>query len=79
VLAPPLPRRGHTVHLAVVAKASPRQGTNDHALLVEEVEMPPLHRLDMVEKGNRVSARVLYYSHKPFVYSTLNMKVEELA
>ena len=53
VLAAPLPGRGHTVNLAVVATASPRQGTHDYALLVENVEVPPLHRLDMVVAGHR--------------------------
>ncbi len=52
-LAAPLPRQGHTVNLAVVATASPRQGTDDHALLVEDVEVPPLHRFDMVVAGHR--------------------------
>ncbi len=55
VLAASLPGRSHTVRLAVVATASPRQGTHDHALLVENVEVPPLHRLDMVMAGNRCS------------------------
>ena len=53
VLAATLPRRGHTLHLAVVATASPRQRKHDHALLVENVEVPPLHRLDMVVAGHR--------------------------
>ena len=53
VLAATLPGRGHTVHLAVVATASSRQRTDDHALLVEDVEVPPLHRLDMVVAGHR--------------------------
>ncbi|MEY4692496.1 MAG: hypothetical protein RIT19_2821 [Verrucomicrobiota bacterium] len=53
VLAATLPGRGHTVHLAVVATASPRQGTHDYALHVEDVEVPPLHRLDMVVAGHR--------------------------
>jgi hypothetical protein len=52
VLAAPLPRWGHTVHLAVIATASPRQGTHDDALLVEDVEVPPLHRFEMVVTGN---------------------------
>ncbi len=52
-LAAPLPRQGHTVNLAVVATASPRQGTDDQALLVEDVEVPPLHRFDMVVAGHR--------------------------
>ncbi len=29
------------------------QGTNDHALLVEDIEMKPLHRIDMVVAGDR--------------------------
>lgn len=49
----PLSRRGHTVLLAGVAKASLRQGTNDHALLVEDVQVRPLHRFDMVVAGLR--------------------------
>ena len=53
VLAGTLLGRGQTVHLAVVATASPRQRTHDHALLVEDVEVPPLHRLDMVVTGHR--------------------------
>ncbi len=53
VLAAPLPGRSHTVHFAVVASAPPRQGTHDYELLVENVEVPPLHRLDMVVAGHR--------------------------
>ncbi len=53
VLAELLPGRGHTVHLAVVATASPRQDTHDNALLVEDAEMPPLHRLEMVVANYR--------------------------
>jgi len=52
MLAASLPGRSDTVHLAVVATASSRQRTNDHALLVEDVEVPPLHRLDMVVTGH---------------------------
>ncbi len=53
VLAAPLTRLGHTVHLTDIAKASSRQGTHDDALLVEDVEVPLLHRLDMVVAGHR--------------------------
>ena len=53
VLTAPRPRWGHTVHLAVIATASSRKGTNDYALLVEGVDVPPLHRLAMVEAGHR--------------------------
>jgi len=52
VLAASLPGRSDTIHLAVVATAASRQRTNDHALLVEDVEVPPLHRLDMVVTGH---------------------------
>ena len=38
-LAAPLPGRSHTVHLAVVATPSPRQHADDHALLVDDVEV----------------------------------------
>ena len=48
-----LPGRGHTVHLAVVATASSRQRTHDHALLVENVKVPTLNRLDMVVANHR--------------------------
>jgi hypothetical protein len=48
-----VPGRGHTVHLAVIATASSRLGPHDHALLCEEVEMQPLHRLDKVVAGHR--------------------------
>jgi hypothetical protein len=53
VLAATLPGRCNTVDLAIVTTASPRQRTDDHALLVEDVEVPPLHRLDMVVTGHR--------------------------
>lgn len=53
VLATPLPGRGHTVHLAVIAMASLRQGTHHDTLLVKDVQMPPLHLLDMVLAGHR--------------------------
>ena len=52
VLAATLPGRGDSIDLAIVATASSRQRTDDHALLVEDVEMPPLHRLDMVVSGH---------------------------
>jgi hypothetical protein len=51
-LAAAFPRHCHTVHLAVGATASPWLGTNDDALLVENVEVAPLHRLDMVVAGH---------------------------
>jgi len=53
VLATPLPGQNHTVHLPVVATASTRHGTDDKLLLVEDVEMPLVHRLDMVVAGHR--------------------------
>ncbi len=53
VLAAPLLRWGHTVHLAVVTTSPPWQPTQDDALLVRDVEVPPLHRLDMVVAGHR--------------------------
>jgi hypothetical protein len=52
VLAAPLPLWGHTVHLAVIAAAFSRQSAHDDALLVENVEVPRLHRLDMVAAGH---------------------------
>jgi len=55
VLAASFPRRGHTIHLGVVASAPPRQSTHGHALLVEDILMPPLHRLDVVVADHRSS------------------------
>jgi hypothetical protein len=55
VLAAPLLGRSHTVHLDVIATPAPRQRADDHALLVEDIQMPPLHRLDMVVAGHRGS------------------------
>ena len=45
-------RRGHTIHLAVVATPASRQSAANHALLVEDVQVPPLHRFDMVVIDN---------------------------
>ena len=53
VLAAPLSERSGTLHPAIVTTASPRQRKDDHPLLVEDVQVPPLHRLDMVVAGNR--------------------------
>ena len=52
VLAASFPRRGHTIHLTVVATKSPWQRAHDHTLLVADIQMPPLHRLDMVVAGH---------------------------
>ena len=49
----PSPRRPDAVHHAVLATAPSRQRANDHTLLVDDIEMPPLHRLVMVVTGNR--------------------------
>jgi hypothetical protein len=40
VLAPPLSEQGHTVHLPAITIVSLRQGTNDHTLFVEDIQMP---------------------------------------
>ena len=53
VLVASVPGRCDSIDLAVVATASPRQRTDDHTLLNEDVEVPPLHRLDMVVAGDR--------------------------
>ncbi len=53
VLAATLPGRCDSIDLAIVATAPSRQRTDDHAFLVEDVEVPPLHRLDMVVAGHR--------------------------
>jgi len=55
VLAASFPRRGHTIHFAVAAPASPWQCTHDHTLLVEDIRMPPLHRFHMVVTDHRGS------------------------
>ena len=55
VLAASLPRRSHTIHLTVIAPAPPWQSAHDHALLVEDIQMPPLHRLDVVVADHRGS------------------------
>jgi hypothetical protein len=54
VLAATLSGRGYTVHLAIVAVASSRQRTDDHALLVKDVEVTQLHRFDLFVAGHRV-------------------------
>ncbi len=53
VLAAPISGQCDSIDLAVVATASSRQRTDNHALLVEEVKVPPLHRLEMVVAGHR--------------------------
>ena len=55
VLAAALLGRSYTLQLAVVTTASPRHGTHNHALLVDDVQMPPLHRLDTVVAGSTLS------------------------
>ena len=55
VLAASFPRRSHTIHLTVIAPAPPWQSAHDHALLVGDIQMPPLHRLDMVATDHRGS------------------------
>ena len=48
MLAPSLPGRSHPVNLVVRGTSPPGQGTDNHALLVKDVEVPPLHRFDMI-------------------------------
>jgi hypothetical protein len=74
VLTAPLPRRSHTIHLTVIASAPPWQSAHDHALLVEDIQMPSLHRLNMAVAGHRGSCpstlirpqlgRFLHLQHK---------------
>jgi hypothetical protein len=74
VLAATLPGRGHTVDLAVFATASPRQRTHDYALLVKNVEVPPLHRLDMVVAGHRGPGARAFF--RPQLRPCLNLQQE---
>jgi hypothetical protein len=53
VLAATLPGRCDSIDLAIIATASSRQPTDYQALLVQDVKVPPLHRLDMVAAGHR--------------------------
>jgi hypothetical protein len=53
VLGTAILRRSHTLQLAIFATTSSWQAKNDHALLVEDVQVPPLYRLEMVIVGHR--------------------------
>ena len=44
-----------TTTIIIPSTSPPRQSTHDHALLVEDIQMPPLHRLDVVVTGHRGS------------------------
>ena len=46
------PGPGQTVHLAVVATASSRQGSNDNALYVEDIPVSPPDRFGIVITGH---------------------------
>ena len=64
VLAASLSRRGHLVHLAVIAPVPPRQRTHNQALPVEDIQMTLLHRLDMVVEGYRGSVPSTFFSRQ---------------
>jgi hypothetical protein len=74
VLAAPLPGRGHSVHRAVVPTAAAGQREQDDAILVEDVQMAPLQRFDVVIAGHRGSCprtllrpqvrRFLHFQHE---------------
>ena len=60
VLVEPFPGRGHSVHRAAVGAAPARQSTHDYPLFVEDIEVAPLHRFNVVVAGHRGSgARTL--------------------
>jgi hypothetical protein len=75
LLTAPLPRRGDTGDLAIVATVSSRQRTDDHALHFNDVEVPLLHRLEMAVADHRgpcsssllraQRCRLLYLQHEP--------------
>src|SRR5437870_9818127 len=56
MLAPPFPRRGHSINRSVLAAPASRQRAHNHALLVKYVQMPPLHRLNVVVAAHRLPA-----------------------
>ena len=48
MFAAPFPRRSHPINFPILTALASRQRADNHALLIEDVEMPPLHRLDMI-------------------------------
>jgi hypothetical protein len=52
----PFPRRRDPIDLSAAAAPASRQRTHNHALLVEHVEVAPLHRFDMVMATHRLTA-----------------------
>src|SRR5262249_13057376 len=51
--AAPFPRRRDPINLSAVAAPASWRRTHNHALLVEDVEVAPLHRFDMVIATHR--------------------------
>ncbi len=68
MLAAHLPRRGHAIHLAGSVTASSRQGTSEYALLVQNVQISPLHQLMCLPKLEQLSKRLLLW-HRSSEYS----------
>jgi hypothetical protein len=52
--APPIPRQGHRGYPVVVITSPPQQRAHNQALLVEDIGIPPLQRLDSVVLANRL-------------------------
>src|SRR5260370_36541391 len=74
MLPPPLPGRWHPVTAPILAAPASGQGAHDHALLVEDVEVPPLHRLNVVITGDRLPAPGGLFSPQSLGFAHTNHK-----
>ena len=56
---------GDAVHFAAIGTSPPRQRTHDHALLVKDVKMPSLDRLDVVATNHRSGGARAFFRPQP--------------
>jgi hypothetical protein len=79
VLAGAFPERTHTLHLDVVPASAARHRGDDHPLLVEDIQVSPPHRLDMVVTDTPSFARAQSSSIHSGVSSIFHTNVEEFS
>src|SRR5665213_2491 len=64
MFAPPFPRRRHAINRPVALALAARQRADDHAFLVEHVEMTPLHRFDVIITTHLLAAALAFFRPK---------------
>ena len=48
MLAPAFPRWSHSIDLAILLAQAARERADDHTFLIEDIEVSPLHRFDVI-------------------------------